>query len=1171
MTQLLWVAVPGGIAPSDKALIRVLVVPRLDAGVLSDFGLDDWPSTLRDTTVKVRVKTTDGAQTAFVGQLEQPAARSEVWRAFFGGAAGIVNPPGQQAPGDIVVDDTHATAGAVTDTHQTSIVELASPDDATVTRLRERITSWHKPDEPPVPRASRPPPTPPVPDFHQAVALLREHPAVLRELGLIFEVFVDAARLRVGDGTRERYVAVLPDTPLAVRVSSPWSQYDLAATRFWPAARANAPVGIRHGVLDLSQASLVRPQAAGGGDAAAPEPPAWAIATFDIDNAQLSLRQAARSLVDDPDRAPALPGLRSAGLQLIRPQRHSDLADRMASASRRAASEDDQHLTAEELTLGYRVDVRGEDSHWRSLCQRRVAYSVKEQDSDNVLTLGGSPLVLEEGHVKPFAATRGHDDSAARTLFADQVVLRWDGWSLVLPRMHPLEDRPHAVRNPSAALPYDFRSEYLRPGQQLGQPGAPDDRLPPLRFAGLYQMRVRIADIAGGGPRAQDVDGSEEATQEILYARHDPVRPPLLNDAPASFTPGAGIDHLVLRSDRGLSAAQFAAAEPRYASMERRTLQRPSVSFELAEQHRMFDSAGEQQTWQWARLALATDGPAGLADPAAAGVLAYVAAAAGGLDHTISDHSTWTPWPDETPKFLQLDEQTDADAPPVTLRWEETPAGATTLIVKLRKGEQAVLELSSRITAGMQDHFAWHDWLSHDEAGLAASIAGRNPAITPPRRIEVVHAVRRPAVDPVWKLPSATAARAEHATTAQLTPTFTSLDTDATGRIEISATWEDYSDEGHETLADRLVHAQTVDRGPPPTPLVRHEFGDTKHRTVHYTIRATSRYRHYFYADEPAAAFEAVRPQDVPVNVLSTSRPAPLTLLGAAPSFDWHIEAGADRVQRIRSPRVRIELARPWYQTGEGESLGVITAIADPPPSATRSSVTQIGRDPIVASPIPIRFPAAAALTAAGATRLTPREFGAPVDVVPHAVTRTDDYWYADIAISGAAVRDSYMPFVRLALARYQPDSLDDLKLSTILMTELVPLLPERRLTVERHGATVLVTLTGPGPNPPNRFEVSVETRAQTAGAHGADSDLIGIGPEDDRIAAWRALAQTPTTATIGATATVALPAPGRRARLRVRELEAFDASGSPADLSELVQRSVYIDALDIPPGWLAG
>jgi hypothetical protein len=49
--------------------------------------------------------------------------------------------------------------------------------------------------------------------------------------------------------------------------------------------------------------------------------------------------------------------------------------------------------------------------------------------------------------------------------------------------------------------------------------------------------------------------------------------------------------------------------------------------------------------------------------------------------------------------------------------------------------------------------------------------------------------------------------------------------------------------------------------------------------------------------------------------------------------------------------------------------------------------------------------------------------------------------WYADIEIDAGP---SYLPFVRLALVRYQPTSLPDAHLSRVVLAEFVQLTPDR-------------------------------------------------------------------------------------------------------------------------------
>ncbi len=81
----------------------------------------------------------------------------------------------------------------------------------------------------------------------------------------------------------------------------------------------------------------------------------------------------------------------------------------------------DTVLAAEDLVLGYRVDIRRGDNPWHSLCERDAQYKV----NGVVIGTAGSPngYVREEGHVKAFAAVKDADGA----LHSDEVVLRWDG------------------------------------------------------------------------------------------------------------------------------------------------------------------------------------------------------------------------------------------------------------------------------------------------------------------------------------------------------------------------------------------------------------------------------------------------------------------------------------------------------------------------------------------------------------------------------------------------------------------------------------------------------------------------------------------------------------------------------------------------------------------------
>jgi hypothetical protein len=133
---------------------------------------------------------------------------------------------------------------------------------------------------------------------------------------------------------------------------------------------------------------------------------------------------------------------------------------------------------AEDLLLGYRIDVRPQDGDtWYSLHRRRATYE-----------MGAVKEILvedEEGHVKPHAAVI--DDAGLRT---DEVVARWDGWSLSVPRPR-LDGRTsgNRVAESEQRPTYDFRVTYETVKNSLLE----------LEFGRAYQLRARVADIAGGG------------------------------------------------------------------------------------------------------------------------------------------------------------------------------------------------------------------------------------------------------------------------------------------------------------------------------------------------------------------------------------------------------------------------------------------------------------------------------------------------------------------------------------------------------------------------------------------------------------------------------------------------------------------------------------------------
>ncbi|MEU4447686.1 hypothetical protein AB0K14_10275 [Actinosynnema sp. NPDC050801] len=1137
MSELLWVPIPGGLA-GDQAVVQVLVVPRLASGTVADFGLRDWPATLASASFEMRTKTSEGIRAVEVPITYREVADSAVWHAFFDGDAGFVHEFTPRSHPPPRVDDTFGQAGHVAATYRASAKDVAvAGTDDTDAVVRPHLATWF--DETPVPAEPEPPPVPVhvARDFHGTVSLLREHPAVLRKLGLVFEVVLDRSALAVGDPAGRLLSIRCPDPPLSFLVTAPWTHYLLTDDRFVPAPSGDAATDIRAGLLDLDQASRVTD------DADRPRP-RWAVTTVDVDGAVGRLRDAAKTAVSDG--AAALPPIRSAGIAVVRPGRAQDFTRLTETASRNSALESlsDAEFHAEDLVLGYRVDVRaGDDERWHPLCARQAGYRV------NGLVIAERDQV-EEGHVKANAAVRVADGS----LRADEIVTRWDGWSLVVPRPDLLSATGGAARKPGVALPFDFTWEHrLAPGS-----------LPPLRFSRSYNLRVRIADLAGGGLSVDQHSPSSTATDTVVYRRHEPLPPPVVH-VTGPLAVGATVDRLVIRGDHDRTVAQVSADDPTYPTTDRRGLVPAEAGFTLVEQHGEFDPpVTAEQSWQWARRALAAfESGGGLPDPAVAGVAARLRAEPGGVAEPIVERSAWHPaWPDPVAKSVELVER--GPDRPITLHWD-----GDRLVVGLAKGEHVTVALSSTLRDQYVAHFEMQDWLTQPGVppqSLVEAQKGGHPLLSPPRVLRLVHAVRRPLVEPRWRLARDAVVREEGDTTAVLHPKFGEgdLNTDSTLEVAVAARWTEKSDTGEEVVQVEHLHTEPVERGAPRFEPLRHSFGDTKHRRVVYTLTAVSRFRDCFHDSEPDSAFRVAKAQP-PVVIPSSARPPAPVVLSVGPAFRWSApQVSQFRVERVREGGwLRVELARPWFVTGEGEALGVLVAAG-----AESPFVTRIGRDPAFASPAPPAFPDPAWFPGKEADRVLHPEAQQHVHVVPHGVSLAGDRWLADVRIAPPV--SSYYPFVQLVLARYQRESLRGLALSTAVVADPVRLPPDRRLVVSRTDTGMLVELTGTAPDPPNLFEVVLEHLVAPPGTDPGTVELTGLPDAPDDVPAWFPVDDFMATGVVNETVDLPEPPDDRGPlRLRVREVE-FAATDSPPGVPlELLERSVFVDVVRIPDDWV--
>jgi hypothetical protein len=393
--------------------------------------------------------------------------------------------------------------------------------------------------------------------------------------------------------------------------------------------------------------------------------------------------------------------------------------------------------------------------------------------------------------------------------------------------------------------------------------------------------------------------------------------------------------------------------------------------------------------------------------------------------------------------------------------------------------------------------------------------AGANWQVTPFRELVLVHAVQQPLCAPVMaparrgavQLPMVQAELGNASVTLVFRAIFNAL---TTGNLDLFATWLEPTDDPAIAPNEPKQIARSAQlrlkEPPPPEPgaiasnvqiyTQQQHFGDTKYRSIDYFLRATTVFREYFPPEITADQKNITR--DGPkftLKVPNRARPAAPKMLYVIPTFGWDpprssrkpLAPGQNLSFRRIGGSLRVYLDRPWYSSGDGELLGIVvrsgggglSGDTDP----MKNVITTWGVDPISLDSV-------APSSSAPSTKLVgqglavenfsgqqqvgrnlvlaeqPAQAQATgwtnVDVIGYAVQFDAEQrrWYADVQIDPG---QSYCPFIRLALARYQPDSVAGAELSPVVLCDFMQLLPHRTLSVtaSADGKTLQVRVDG--------------------------------------------------------------------------------------------------------------
>lgn len=561
-------------------------------------------------------------------------------------------------------------------------------------------------------------------------------------------------------------------------------------------------------------------------------------------------------------------------------------------------------------------------------------------------------------------------------------------------------------------------------------------------------------------------------------------------------------------------------------------------------------------------------------------------------------------WPELSPFVLQLD---GAPAGPVgEPKWSEQ-GGARTLTIRLAPGQAKTVWLSSFPDVKDVALFGLHFWWDRvgspegDRTFLNMAQHGALSMLTPAQKLTLVHAVQQPIIAPTSdgapfgldKFPAGTLVfvRGDFRVHGL-----------STAKLDLFASWTEpnETDDKSRTFETHVFEFPIYrDVGPPPPPgdpvpiakyiqetdrvellapgsqaeanrrrwLSRHEFNDTKHRVVTYRLVATTRFREFFPARIASDVKNITRETVFPGTIVFNSAKPPVPEIShVVPSFGWQVNPSLTRSKRIGGG-LRVYLGKTWYATGAEEQLAII---GDP----------QSGADPIHVSPSqgpprPIKPMVEPVVVPGPQTKIYP---------FPVHFDETSQLWYSDLTFD---VSDSYFPFVKLVLARYQGHSLKNMHLSEPVEAGIYQLAPDRTTELEIFDVVpeapgkrkITIKITGSKPSAAQLaatersasygFDVNLEERPKVLGVDDRD-DHLGwtlAAPAEQLLAA-----STPPAAPVlwQGQLLIAQVSP-KEQRIVIREYESFERNemppgqgwiGQPADGPS--RRLIYADVIPV-------
>ncbi len=467
-------------------------------------------------------------------------------------------------------------------------------------------------------------------DFHQILNSLNRFPWLMRKLGLVIDVEVDASTVPKAVLGKECHCYVIPnwtsDSEPGVPKTNffPRTAYLLEDKLFSAAPKSSAAQESLHGLMRLGLTDYF--------DVVSLEPGGSALKVLHtVNNLSRNIARFSPLYVPegwdlnelhpespDNDSSEALAALRNNGIGIARHGMAYSLVNTLKSAKTSMtnlvskqnfiaanniaaanAIDKTQILYAEDLTRGWRADYKDltSGSDWRSLMARDGKYQFLKNSSLDT-------NVSDEGFVSPSASQSS--DGSSEDLYTGEMLFEWSGWSLVAPRPAKTLTKDEMKADGSPDLEDPGSGTATSDGTQIKVHFLPTAKtLPRLRYGHVYKVRARTVDLAGNSWSINEAP--EEAlvpktqSPKVKYLRHDVVKTPvvLLRDALTQksssgetipLSHAETVEQLVIRSNRKISTGDYAAAHPPFKADTVRYLCPPKVDYTFAETHGVFDA-----------------------------------------------------------------------------------------------------------------------------------------------------------------------------------------------------------------------------------------------------------------------------------------------------------------------------------------------------------------------------------------------------------------------------------------------------------------------------------------------------------------------------------------------------------------------------------------------------